>query len=1528
MSSKKGRRHTGNKHFPIAESVSIALKIQLDKFLSDENETELKFPTFLSAQERGFIHETVAKLGLKSKSRGKDIDKLRNTPPSLVMSFRQTSQNDAKLILDSNMRCSIAELCNAFPITSKEKDDLSSCPEKERSPQLTHKSMGQLNNGVAQVPNTQYNPDLLKFREKLPVYEQRQDLINAVLHNQVIIVAGATGCGKTTQLPQLVLDYCQEHKQPARMYCTQPRRISAVAVAERVAYERMEKIGQSIGYQIRLESRVSPRTVLTYCTNGVLLRTLMAGDTSLTGVTHIFVDEVHERDKFSDFLLIALRDALPRFKELKLVLMSATMDTQIFSRYFNNCPVITIPGRLHEVQRYYLEDVLKLTQYRTAKMTQVEKELKHKLKSGHSYWSHLESQKQEDAGNSSKEAKEEKETVIEPTLQADMDEFLDECFNEGSLDSFTQILYMYMSEGVPVGLQHARSRRTGLMAAAARGLPETVAQMLQIGADPSTKDNDGKTAYDYAVENNHTECAKLLSTFNFGDETKENTEEDAAVENFLLDVYHHTFSEELIDHDLMLALIKHIHISLPKGSILIFLPGYDDIVTLRDMIQSCTEMNAMKYQIFTLHSNMQTLDQKKVFNPLPNARKIIISTNIAETSITIDDVVYVVDSCKVKEKYYECNGGVCSLQCVWSSRACCQQRAGRAGRTKPGHSFHMCSKRRFNTLPLNSVPEILRVPLQELCLHTKLLAPGNTPIADFLSKALEPPSFLAVRNAVTLLKTIGALTPMEDLTEIGQHLLDLTVEPKLGKMLLYACVMKCLDPILTIVCSLANKEPFQISMNPENRKRGSSARKEFAADSYSDHMALLRAFQAWQTARANGTERAFCAKNLICGATMEMIVGYRSQLLAQLRALCLVKARGSGDIKDVNLNSEKWHVVKAVLVSGLYPSIARVDRDSSSLRTSKEVKVAFHPSSTLHHGGGLTGSQKSVQNLPTDWVVFEEISRAGRFCFIRCNTLVTPLTVALFGGPLRLPLGALTQRANPPGLSSDSDSEADENNSSPDTAVLTLDDWMAFTADASDAISVFYLRQKLCALVIRRMSNPAKPMSPLDEQILSTVVHVIGAEEKNVGLNQPIGIGQRPKPLTVDSPNWRSRLENDEQYRHDNKYYQQQQQQQQFNQNEFPGQNFYNNAYGYRNGQGRPGWRNDAPQGFSPQSYSGPKSPMSPNGKTLLANIEKYSTEGGEGNVRYFVAKADDLHSVEVAQNTGSFPFTQSTAKKLQKVKQEGTRVVVFFSCASAFKFVGCAALHDNGGLDWLSTQHVPFHMLRHVSNSLAGGARASSARDGAELCATAARALLAAQPRRRHHQQHNQQHQQHHQHQQHSQQHPRAIQKHAADQSMLLTSECNDLILECYWIMTSWIKSPQALATGQSYARPQQELYWPHSHAAGTINNTINSINSTINTNNTRSNTLVLYRSMLLTTKKILRSKSPQALATAQSYARPQQELYWPHSHVAGIINNTTNSTNSTINTNNTRSNTLVLYRSMLPTSECNDLGYWNVTG
>ena len=247
---------------------------------------------------------------------------------------------------------------------------------------------------------------------------------------------------------------------------------------------------------------------------------------------------------------------------------------------------------------------------------------------------------------------------------------------------------------------------------------------------------------------------------------------------------------------------------MPTGSILIFLPGYDDIVTMKEKINSeDKKMNqGLRYNLFVLHSNMQTCDQKKVFKPSPQGtRKIILSTNISETSITIDDVVYVIDSGKVKEKSFDAISSVCTLTSNWISQACAKQRKGRAGRCRRGICYRLFSSIRYSNMQAYQTPEILRLPLQELCLYTKHLTSGNTPIAEFLDKALEPPSNVVTRNAVQLLKTIDALDPWEDLTELGSHLLDLPIEPRLGKMLLYAVVLKCLDPILTIVCSLAYK---------------------------------------------------------------------------------------------------------------------------------------------------------------------------------------------------------------------------------------------------------------------------------------------------------------------------------------------------------------------------------------------------------------------------------------------------------------------------------------------------------------------------------------------------------------------------------------------------------------------------------------------------------------------------------------------------------------------------------------------------
>ena len=208
--------------------------------------------------------------------------------------------------------------------------------------------------------------EIQRKRAALPVDEFKVQILDAVAHNQVVLVAGATGCGKTTQVPQYLIDDAWGNGRGATIMCTQPRRISAVTVSERVANERGENIGAgSVGYQIRLETKASADCALMFCTNGVLLRRLTSpgADKMLESLSHIVIDELHERDLFADFLTIVLRGVLARHRHLRLVLMSATVREDLFSDYFGGCPVIRVPGYTHPVADYHLEDILSLVGY-------------------------------------------------------------------------------------------------------------------------------------------------------------------------------------------------------------------------------------------------------------------------------------------------------------------------------------------------------------------------------------------------------------------------------------------------------------------------------------------------------------------------------------------------------------------------------------------------------------------------------------------------------------------------------------------------------------------------------------------------------------------------------------------------------------------------------------------------------------------------------------------------------------------------------------------------------------------------------------------------------------------------------------------------------------------------------------------------------------------------------------------------------------------------------------------------------------
>uniref|UniRef100_T1JES8 RNA helicase n=1 Tax=Strigamia maritima TaxID=126957 RepID=T1JES8_STRMM len=1369
----------GNKDVCVGEDLRIAVTLTLQKFRLTEEQKEYEFPSSLTSLERAFIHGLALDLGLKSKSRGKGANRF------LTVYKKEGStivQADAVFQLARVSRQHIISLLQRFPVTNKERQELLPLTERDRLlPEEGHeinRTTGRLNNGIPQVPPPRGHSELNSFRESLPVWKIKDEVINTIEQNQIVLVSGDTGCGKTTQIPQFILDTYQAKNKPCRIICTQPRRISALTIAERVALERDEKIGQTIGYQIRLESRVSPKTLLTFCTNGVLLRTLIGGDSALATVTHVIVDEIHERDRFSDFLLIILRDCLAKFRNLKLVLMSAVLDIQLFVKYFNGCPVISIPGSVHDVQELFLEDILKCTGFTSKSMMKYKSELDKMKNQSKSLidWCNMpvlpstssdQNKKLDvacDRGAISPRTLDMISEKIEPEpwLAAEMDQCISKAWLAGSEEAFTQLMNVIMTENVSVDYQHSETSATPLMVAAGRGCLNTVEQLLNLGANINVRASNDWTALDWGHKFNNSNIVELLEAHitaceaSYSDTSEliklskdtHLTEEDKE----LLNIYHHGFDDEKVDIDLIMCLLYKIHTSQEEGAVLIFLPGYDEIVGLRDRIL-CDDKrfaDTSKFILYTLHSNMQSVDQKKVFkNPPQGIRKIILATNIAETSVTINDVVFVIDSGKVKEKSYDALTGVSTLKAVWISKASSVQRKGRSGRCQPGLCYHLFSRIRFRYLQEFQQPEILRFPLQELCLNTKLLAPPNTPIADFLSKAPDPPAFMVTRNAVQLLKTIDALDPWEDLTELGHHLLDLPIEPRLGKMVLYSVVLKCLDPILTIVCALAYRDPFVLPAQPSQKRASAIARKKLAAGTYSDHMSLLRAFQAWQKARSDGWERAFCEKNFLSAATMEIVVGMRTQLLGQLRASGFVRARGGGDIRDLNSNSENWAVVKAALCAGTYPNLIRVDRERIQLMTQKESKVRFHPSTVLSElpksarTSVASSHSQVVESLPSDWLIYEEMTRAGRLAHVRCCTLITPITIALFAGPARLPHDAVTEAdsgARGDGYQdNDSDSEFEEKNES-QKAMLKIDDWVSFRVDSEAVHLALQLRQKWHSLFLRRMRAPSKPWSQVDEAVVRTIINILSSEEQALGLQQPLGIGQRPRPMATDyfsstpATTGMRRTSGDinesmEDFvpQESNRFAPRPQNQ------PFVSASSPKKKESSRFSRGSDE-RSDSSSIRSTSSICGSTSISpcpSPTGCAEKESLLACSSSGG--SCRYYIIKSNSQKMIEVSLIRGVWAFTPSTERKLQKTLKEGKILYLIFSVQGSGHFQGYAHLTcdlitekisefsaPNLGqvyrIEWIKRANVPFQSTRHLQNPWNENRKIQISRDGQEV--------------------------------------------------------------------------------------------------------------------------------------------------------------------------------------------------------------------
>lgn len=273
-----------------------------------------------------------------------------------------------------------------------------------------------------------------------------------------------------------------------------------------------------------------------------------------------------------------------------------------------------------------------------------------------------------------------------------------------------------------------------------------------------------------------------------------------------------------------------------------------------------------------------------------------------------------IDTGKVREKTYDLATDSTCLTTTCISKACATQRSGRAGRVQHGFCYRLYTFDEFDAMDEISQPEICRISLTEVCLKAKLLSINST-IEDFLMKAVQPPSKQRITCGINFLKNINALDSNENMTDLGNHLVHMPIDCSLGKTILYAIILKCLDPVLIIVSALSLKDPFLLSairsVHPINK-----IKREFSENSLSDHKMLYNTFTAWYS---NTNKARFCTDNSISASNMMMIDGIRSVLMRHLKKTGYIyEETGLNKVQKYNDNALNWSLIKACLTAGLY----------------------------------------------------------------------------------------------------------------------------------------------------------------------------------------------------------------------------------------------------------------------------------------------------------------------------------------------------------------------------------------------------------------------------------------------------------------------------------------------------------------------------------------------------------------------------------------------------------------------------------
>jgi ATP-dependent RNA helicase DHX8/PRP22 len=618
-------------------------------------------------------------------------------------------------------------------------------------PEWKQKSMGKnLSYGIVS------NKSIIEQRESLPIFRLKRQLMKAIADNQVLVVIGETGSGKTTQMTQYMAEMGLTSK--GIIGCTQPRRVAASSVAKRVAEEFGCELGQEVGYSMRFEDCTSPETVIKYMTEGMLLREYLA-DNTLSKYSAMMLDEAHERTINTDVLFGLLKDLLKKRKDFKLIVTSATLDAEKFSRYFFDCPIFTIPGRTFPVEILYTKE------------------------------------------------------------------------------------------------------------------PET----------------------DYL--------------------------------------------------DASLICVMQIHLSEPEGDILLFLTGQEEIDTACEVLyQRIKSLGALAPELIILpvYGALPSEMQSRIFEPAPKgSRKCVVATNIAEASLTIDGIYYVVDPGFCKQNAFNAKIGMDSLVVVPCSQASARQRAGRAGRTGPGKCYRLYTENAYkNEMLSTTIPEIQRANLQSVVLQLKAMGINDLMHFDFM----DPPPQQALITALETLYALGSLDDEGLLTRLGKKMAEFPVEPKNAKVLLTSVVLGCAEEVLTIVAMLSVESVF---FRPKEKQAQADQKKAKFHQPEGDHLTLLAVYESWKNSKFSNP---WCYENFIQARAIRRAQDVRKQLLSILD-------RYKMDVVSCGKNFNK---VRRAIVSGYFANTAKKDPQEGYRTMVEGQPVYIHPSSALF-------------NKNPEWVLYHEL---------------------------------------------------------------------------------------------------------------------------------------------------------------------------------------------------------------------------------------------------------------------------------------------------------------------------------------------------------------------------------------------------------------------------------------------------------------------------------------------------------------------------------------------------------------------------